>query len=109
MRWHTAKLAKLLCEDEERRAKIGGLASYIEGNLDGLYSARALKDKIKAKEMMATSSGVIEKNIEVIIGRRFRWGMNWTREEAQNLLKLRLLRYDSADWLAFWRRQAAWG
>ncbi len=46
---NTANLAKLLCEDEERRAKIVDLASYIEGKLDCLYSARALKAKIKAK------------------------------------------------------------
>jgi hypothetical protein len=40
----------------------------------------------------------MEKNIEVVIGRRFkRWGMCWSREGAQNLLKLRILRYDRED------------
>lgn len=107
---NTVKLAKLLCEDKERRAKIGDLASYIEGNLDGLYGARALKDKVRAKEMLVTSSGAMEKNIEVVIGRRFkRWGMCWTREGAQNLLKLRILRYDREDWSDFWQRQARFG
>jgi hypothetical protein len=33
----------------------------------------------------------MEKNIEILIGRRFkRWGMRWTRRGAHNLLKLRL-------------------
>ena len=106
----TVKLAKLLCEDKERQAKIGDLANYIEGNLDGLYGAWALKDKVNSKKMLVTSSGAMEKNIEVVIGRRFkRWGMRWTREGAQNLLKLRLLYYDNADWLAFWQRQACMG
>jgi hypothetical protein len=33
----------------------------------------------------------MEKNIETVIGRRFkRWGMRWTRRGAHRLLKLRL-------------------
>ena len=33
----------------------------------------------------------MEKNIEIMIGRRFkRWGMRWTRRGAHHLLKLRL-------------------
>lgn len=107
---NTVKLAKLLSGDKEREARIGELASYIEGNLGGLYGARALRDKVSAKEMLVTSSGAVEKNIEVVIGRRFkRRGMCWTREGAQNLLKLRILRYDKEDWSAFWQRQAGLG
>jgi hypothetical protein len=102
----TVKLARLLCEDREKEARIRGLAHYIEGNLSGLYGANLLKDKVEAKEMLVTSSGAIEKNIEVVIGRRFkRWGMCWTKEGAQNLLKLRILHYDKKDWSAFWQQQ----
>ena len=45
--------------------------------------------------MLVSSSGAMEKNIDVVIGRRFkRQGMSWTREGANNLLKLRILCYD---------------
>jgi hypothetical protein len=41
----------------------------------------------------------MEKNIDVVIGRRFKKpGMSWTKEGANNLLKLRILGYDKNDW-----------
>jgi len=101
----TIKLARLLCEDNERKKKIADLASYIENNFDGLYGSRSLKDKVEAKRVLVSSSGAMEKNIDVVIGRRFkRQGMSWTKEGANNLLKLRILRYNKSDWEEFWER-----
>jgi len=48
----------------------------------------------------------VEKNIDLILSHRFKGrGMSWSRAGAQNLLKLRLLRYDRRDWNAYWRRR----
>ena len=52
----------------------------------------------------------MEKNIDTVIGRRFKkQGMSWTTEGVNNLLRLRTLWYDNADWDAFWSRQASYG
>lgn len=99
------KLARLLCEDNERKKKIADLASYIENNFDGLYGSRSLKDRVGAKAVPVSSSGAMEKNI-VVIGRRFkRQVMGWTKEGANNLLKLRILWHSKNDWEEFWERQ----
>lgn len=102
----TIKLARLLCEDNEKRGKIADLASYIENNFDGLYGSMSLKDRVEAKRVLVSSSGAMEKNIDVVIGRRFKkQGMSWTKEGANNLLKLRILGYNKNDWEEFWERQ----
>jgi len=102
----TIKLARLLCGDNERKKKITALASYIENNFDGLYGSRSLKDRVEAKRVLVSSSGAMEKNIDVVIGRRFKkQGMSWTKEGANNLLKLRILRYNKNDWEEFWERR----
>jgi len=89
----TIKLARLLSEDNEEKKKIADLASYIENNFDGLYGYRSLKDKAEAKRVLVSSSGAMEKNIDVVIRPGFkRQGMSWTKEGANNLLKLRILR-----------------
>lgn len=85
---------------------IADLASYIENNSDGLYASRSLKGSVEAKKVLVSSSGAMEKNMDVVIGRRFkRQGMSWTKEGANNLLKLRILRYNKGDWEEFWGRQ----
>lgn len=44
-----------------------------------------------ARPLLTHGTGAMEKNIEVVIARRLkRWGMRWTRNGAQALLKLRL-------------------
>jgi hypothetical protein len=53
-----------------------------------------------------TVSSAMENNIDVVIGRRFKKpGMSWTKEGANNLLKLRILCYNRNDWEEFWERQ----
>jgi len=106
----TVKLAKLLCEDAEKRQRIADLVTYMEGNRDGLYGSRSLKDKVQAKGVLVCSTGAMEKNIDTVIGRRFKkQGMSWTTEGVNNLLKLRTLWYSSGDWEAFWSRQSSLG
>jgi hypothetical protein len=106
----TVKLARLLCEDEDKTQRIADLAAYIENNRDGLYGARSLRGQVEAKRVLVCSTGAMEKNIETVIGRRFKkHGMRWTINGANNLLKLRTLRYNNSDWEVFWSRQASCG
>jgi len=86
--------------------KLDDLLGYLEENWDGIYGSRNLKSKVGAKEVLVVGSGGIEKNIDLMLCRRFKGrGMSWSRAGAQNLLKLRLLRYDRKDWNAYWRRR----
>ncbi len=59
----TVKLARLLCEDKDKRQKIADLITYIENNRGGLYGSRSLRDKVKAERVLVCSTGAIEKNI----------------------------------------------
>lgn len=74
----TVRLARLLCEDEDKRQKIADLVTYIENNQNGLYGCGSLRDKVEAKIVLVCSTGAMEKNIETVIGRRFKkHGMSW--------------------------------
>jgi hypothetical protein len=56
-----------------------------------------LRDKVEAKGVLVTSSGATEKNIDTVIGRRFKKkGMSWITEGANNLVKMRILWYNNA-------------
>ncbi len=91
----TVKLACLLCEDKDKRQRIADRVTYIENNRDGLYGSRSLKDKVEAKRILVCSTGAMEKNIDIVIGRGFKkHGMSWTTKGANNLLKLRILCYN---------------
>ena len=106
----TVKLARLLCEDKDKRQRIADLAAYIENNQDGLYGSRSLRGKVKAEKVLVCSTGAMEKNIKTVIGRRFkRHGQSWTTEGVNNLLKLRTLWYNKIDWQAFWSKQSSDG
>jgi len=106
----TVRLARLLCEDTDKRQRIADLVAYIENNWDGLYGSRSLRDRVEAKMVLVCSTGAMEKNIDVVIGRRFKkQGMSWTTEGVNNLLKLRTLCYNKNDWEAFWREQSSCG
>ena len=99
-----------MCEDKDKRQKIADLVTYIENNRDGLYGSRSLRDKVEAKSVLVCSTGAMEKNIETVIGRRFKkHGMSWTTKGVNNPLKLRTLWYNKIDWEAFWRKQSSCG
>jgi hypothetical protein len=106
----TVKLARLLCDEEDKRQKITDLVTYIENNRDGLYGSRSLRGQVEAKRVLVCSTGAMEKNIDVVVDRRFkRYGQSWTTEGVNNLLKLRTLWYNKVDWEAFWRKQSSYG
>jgi len=84
--------------------KLDELIDYLEDNWEGLYGSWSLRGKVKAQEVLVVGSGAVEKNIELMIGRRSKKrGMSWSREPvlarnrpggANNLLKLRIERQD---------------
>ena len=99
----TVKLARLLCDEEDKRQKIADLVTYIENKRDGLYGSRSLRDKVEAKMVLVCSTRAMEKNIDTVIDRRFkRHGQSWSNEEVNNLLKLRTLWYNKSNRDAFW-------
>ena len=99
-----------MLHSQEKRQKIADLVAYIENNRDGLYGSRSLRDKVETKKVLVCSTGAMEKNIDIVIGRRFKkHGMSWTTKGANNLLKLRTLWYNKIDWEAFWTRQSSCG
>lgn len=82
--------------DPERVAKLYG---YLEANQRGFYGARRLREELSplTKVVASVGSGVVEKHMDVVIGRRFKGqGMRWTRKGANRLLKLRLRELERA-------------
>jgi len=101
----TARLARLLCEDRDKKRRIADLVTYIENNWDGLYGSRSLRGKVEAKRVLVCCTGAMEKNIDIVIDKRFkRLGQSWKTEGVNNLLKLRALWYDKTDWEEFWSK-----
>jgi hypothetical protein len=50
----------------------------------------------------------MERSIELIIGRKFKKrGMSWSRQGADNLLKLRVKKQLPEDWEGWWQGRAA--
>ena len=48
--------------------------------------SRNLRNRVGAKEVLVVGSGDVEKNIDLILCRRFKGrGMSWSRAGAQNL------------------------
>ena len=68
---------------------------------------RSLSHKVETKKVLVCSTGAVEKNIETIIGRRFKkHGTRWKTKGVNNFLELWALWYDKSNWDAFWSRQA---
>ena len=85
----TCLVAHLFCEDEGKRQKIADLVSYMENYQDGLYGSRSLGYGVKTRRVLVCGCDVIKKNIDLVIGRRFKkQDMNWTGERANKLQKL---------------------
>jgi len=95
-------------QTREETEQLDALMEYLERNWQGLYGSWSLREKVKAQEVLVVGSGAVEKNIELVIGRRFKKrGMSWSRAGANNLLKLRIHKQDRAAWEAWWDRRAA--
>jgi len=92
----------------EEAGKLDELLDYLEDNWEGLYGSWSLRGKVKAEEVLVVGSGAMEKNIELMIGRRLKkGGMSWSREGANNLLKLRVKKQLPEDWEEWWQRRVA--
>ncbi len=88
------------------------LFGYILGNRDGIDNwhlipgllRRSLGHKLAP---VRSVRGVIEKNIEVRIGRRFkRQGRSWSRNGAEHLAQLLWLQTHPTDWTHWWSKTA---
>ena len=53
----TVRLARLLCEDKDKRQRIADLVAYIENNQDGLYASRSLRHKVDSKSVLVSRHG----------------------------------------------------
>ena len=79
--------------------RVRELESYLRANKEGFYGARRLRQHLspRARMVAVEGSGAIEKQMDLVVGRRFKGqGMRWTRKGANRLLKLRLRQLDRA-------------
>ena len=95
------RIIDILAEKDEaltkERKEIKNLLEYLRNNLRGIYGSKDFP-------LHRVGSGAIEKNIEIIIGRRFKkQGMSWSKEGAQALIKLRVLKQNKEDWDNFFK------
>lgn len=79
------------------------LLTYVSRHQAALYTVQQLKDTFPDAQLLNVGSGAIEKNVEIIISRRFKQqGMCWTQAGANHLLKLRILKREAQAWDEFW-------
>jgi uncharacterized protein UPF0236 len=88
------------------------LFGYILGNREGIDNWHAIPSRLRRSlgrrlAPVRSGSGVIEKNIEVHIARRFkRQGRSWSRRGAEHLVQLLWLHTHPADWIHWWNKTA---
>ena len=97
---------------QSRPEQFRALFGYLLGNRDGidnwsLIPARLRRTIGRKIAPVRAGSGVIEKNIEVHINRRFkRQGRSWSRRGAEHLAQLLWLQTHPADWTHWWNKTA---
>ena len=97
---------------ESRPEQFHTLFGYILGNREGIDNWREIPARFRRSigrrlAPVRSGSGVIEKNIEVKIGRRFkRQGRSWTPCGAEHLLQLLWLQQTPTDWNHWWTKTA---
>lgn len=90
-------LARLAGDGDPER--VAHLETYLRANREGFYGARRLRKRLspEARLVAVEGSGAIEKQMDLVVGRRFKGqGMRWTRKGANRLLKLRLRELEKA-------------
>jgi hypothetical protein len=94
---HLVRLAQATgVGDTERVAR---LVTYLRVNQEGVDGARRLCPTLSpaARVVAVEGSGAVEKQMDLVVGRRFKGqGMRWTRQGANRLLKLRLRELERA-------------
>jgi Uncharacterised protein family (UPF0236) len=97
---------------ERRPLEFNALFGYILGNRDGIDNWHLIPTPLRRSfgrklAPVRSGSGVIEKNIEVRIGRRLkRQGRSWSRNGAEHLAQLLWLQTHPADWTHWWSKTA---
>ena len=92
--------------------EFNALFGYILGNRDGIDNWHNIPSPLRRSlgrrlAPVRSGSGVIEKNIEVRVGRRFkRQGRSWTRRGAEHLAQLLWLQTHPTDWTHWWSQTA---
>src|SRR3990172_9049139 len=90
-------LAGLTAQDD--RERVAQLETYLRANQEGFFGARRLRQHLspEARTVAVEGSGAIEKQMDLMVGRRFKGqGMRWTRKGANRLLKLRFRQLEKA-------------
>lgn len=88
------------------------LFGYILGNRDGIDNWHVIPSGLRRSvgrqlAPVRAGSGVVEKNIEVHVNRRFkRQGRSWTRSGSEHLVQLLWLQTSPADWDHWWNKTA---
>jgi len=86
-------LRHLVGADARSEAARQELLGYVTRHAEAITAVDRLRPQVSpaARPLLTHGTGAMEKNIEVMIGRRFkRWGMRWSRRGAHRLLKVRL-------------------
>lgn len=97
---------------ETRPEQFHTLFGYLLGNRDGIDNWHQIPRRLRRSvgrqiAPVRSGSGVIEKNIEVQIARRFkRQGRSWTRRGAEYLLQLCWLQTNQGNWTHWWQKTA---
>jgi len=97
---------------QTRPLEFNALFGYILGNRDGIDNWHLIPPVLRRSigrklAPVRAGSGVVEKNIEVRIGRRFkRQGRSWTKNGAEHLAQLLWLQAHPADWVHWWNKTA---
>jgi hypothetical protein len=97
---------------QARPPEFNVLFGYILGNREGIDNWHLIPACLRRSfgrklAPVRSGSGVIEKNIEVRINRRFkRQGRSWTRNGAEHLAQLLWLQNHPGDWDHWWRKTA---
>jgi hypothetical protein len=92
-----------------RSAEFRVLFGYLLGNREGIDAWRQIPAGLRRGHgrrapTVKSGSGAVEKNIEVVINRRFkRQGRSWQPERAERLLQLSRLAADPQAWQRWWR------
>jgi Uncharacterised protein family (UPF0236) len=95
-----------------RPLEFSALFGYILGNREGIDNWHNIPSPLRRSlgrrlAPVRSGSGVIEKNIEVHIGRRFkRQGRSWSRRGAEHLAQLLWLQAHPVDWNHWWIKTA---
>ena len=104
-------LRQLVGADARSEAARQELLGYVTRHAEAITAVDRLRPQVSpaARPRLTHGTGAMEKNIEIMIGRRFkRWDMRWTRRGAHHLLKLRrwIARCGTSWFEALYARQA---